>query len=350
MYAYVGSRTTKERNARGEGIGIFRVDPACGTLEPVAVERGLINPSFLALDRTGQFLYTVHGDESEVTAFAIDRRTGLLTKLNQQSTQGRNPVHLAFDPSGRYLVVSNHIGASLAVLPVNTDGTLEPVSQLLMLEGPNGPHRVEQKQAKPHFNPFDRSGRFVVVPDKGLDRLFSFRFYAGQLTPATNPWTATRESAGPRHLSFHPSASWAYAINELDSTVTAYRFDDVTGALAPFQLVSCLPDTFTGNSRASEIDIDPRGRFLYASNRGHDSIAVFAIAPDSGRLQLLGASPTGGRTPRFFTLTPDGHFMFVLNEDSDSIVTLAVDPDSGLLSPTGNEVQSGSPVCMVFSI
>lgn len=351
LYAYVGSRTTRERHARGEGISVFHVDAARGTLELVGIEKELVNPSYLALSRDGRFLYTVHGDESEVSAFAVDGATGRLRFLNRQSTQGKNPVHLALDASGRFLVVANHIGASLAVLPVNADGTLAPLAQLLSLEGqgPIGPHRIEQKQAKPHFNPFDPSGRFVVVPDKGLDRVFAFRFDQGRLTPADAPCAVTREGAGPRHLAFHPRAPFAYVVNELDSSVTAYRFDAETGALDAFQIVSALPDSFTGNSRAAGIQVDAAGRFLYSSNRGHDSIALFAIDGESGRLSFLGAQPTGGQTPRFFTLSPDGRFLFALNEDSDSIVTLAVDAASGRLTPTGAQVQSGSPVCMVFS-
>lgn len=349
MYAYVGSRTTRERNARGDGISIFRLDPAKGTLEPVDIVRNLVNPSFLALSANGEFLYTVHGDQSEVSAFKVDRRTGLLSFVNRQSTQGQNPVHLALDPTGRFMVVSNHIGASLAVLPVNADGSLGALTQLVKLEGPVGPHRIEQKQAKPHFNPFDPSGRFVVVPDKGLDRVFSFRFEQGRLTPAAVPFAVTRETAGPRHLSFHPTAPFAYVVNELDSTVTAYRVAPESGALTPFQILSALPESFTGNSRASELQIDAKGRFLYASNRGDDSIAVFAIDAASGALKFVHAEPTRGKTPRFFTLAPDGRFMFALNEDSDSIVTLAVDPVAGTLKPTGASVGSGSPVCMVFS-
>jgi len=349
MYAYVGSRTTRERNARGEGISIFKVDTARGTLTTVDVVRNLVNPSFLTLSHDGQYLYTVHGDESEASAFKVDKATGLLTFINRQGTQGKNPVHLALDPTGRFLVVSNHIGASLAVLPVSVDGSLGELTQLVKLEGPIGPHRVEQKQSKPHFNPFDPTGGFVIVPDKGLDRVFTFRFDQGRLTPATPAFVETRETAGPRHIVFHPSAPIAYVVNELDSTVTAYRSTPATGALIPFQILSTLPASFTGNSRASEIQIDAAGRFLYASNRGFDSIAVFRIEPGTGALTFVNAQATQGKTPRFMTATPDGRFMFALNEDSDSIVTLAVDSATGTLSPTGASVTSGSPVCMVFS-
>lgn len=349
MYAYVGSRTTRERNARGEGISIFKVDIATGTLTPVDVVRDLFNPSYLALSATGDFLYAVHGDGHEVSAFALDRATGGLHFINRQDTQGRNPVHLALDPTGRFVVVANHLGASLVVLPVDANGSLGAVEQLVTFEGPIGPHRVEQKQAKPHFSPFDPSGRFVVVPDKGLDRVFSYRFKDGRLQPAARPFAAAREGAGPRHLAFHPGAPYAYVVNELDSTVTACHFSTATGELTPFQVLPSLPDTFTGNSRAAGIQVDASGRFVYASNRGYDSIAVFTIDPATGALHFVEAAPTQGRTPRFFSLSPDGRFMFALNEDSDSIVTLAVDADTGVLRPTGASVPSGSPVCMVFS-
>ncbi|BBP99433.1 6-phosphogluconolactonase [Burkholderia sp. SFA1] len=349
MFAYVGSRTTRERNARGDGISVYRVEPATGALTLVQLVKDLVNPSFLALSANGERLYTVHGDLSDISAFKVDKTTGELSFLNKQSTEGKNPVHLAIDPTGRYVVVSNHIGASLAVLPIAADGSLQPLTQIVKLEGPVGPHRVEQKQAKPHFNPFDPAGEFVVVPDKGLDRVFSFRFKDGQLTPAESPFVVTRETAGPRHLAFHPKGAYAYVVNELDSTVTAYGYDAATGALKPLQIVSSLPDTYTGNSRASEIEVDRSGRFVYASNRGYDSIAVYRIDPSSGHLSFAGATQTSGRTPRFITSTPDGRFMYALNEDSDSIVAFSIDAASGALKPTGFSIASGSPVCMVFS-
>jgi 6-phosphogluconolactonase len=349
MYAYVGSRTSRERNARGKGISVFKFDPIWGTLVLVQIVEGLINPSFLALSRDGRFLYTVHGDEREVSAFAIDCESGKLTFLNQQSTGGKNPVHLAFDPSGRYLVVTNHIGASLAVLPVAADGRLEPVSQLVEIDGPVGPHRVEQTQPKPHFNLFDPAGRFVIVPDKGADRTHIFRFADGKLEPAVSPFSVAREGSGPRHASFHPHAPFAYVLNELDSTVTAYRYDESNGDLDPLQVLSTLTDTFTGNSRASEIEVDRHGRFLYASNRGLDSIAVFEIDESSGHLRFVEATASQGRTPRFFALAPDSRVLFALNEDSDSIVGFNVDEVSGWLRANGFSIGCESPVCMVFS-
>ncbi|HEF4761917.1 TPA: lactonase family protein [Pseudomonas putida] len=349
MYAYVGSRTTKERNARGEGISVYKVDQEAGTLALVQVVKDLVNPSFLALNKAGDRLYTVHGDKSDVSAFSIDKATGKLTFLNQQSCEGKNPVHLALDPSERFLVVSNHITGSLAVMNVGEDGALGTLNQLLKLEGPMGPHRVEQPFSKPHFNPFDHSGNYVLVPDKGLDRVFSFRFDNGKLLPADQPYVASREGAGPRHLAFHPRAAFAYVVNELDSSVTAYRFDARNGGLTPIQILPSLPATFTGNSRASEIEVDRSGRFLYASNRGYDSVAVFAIDQGTGMLNPVEFMPTDGKTPRFFTLTPNERFLFALNEDSDTIISMAVDPKKGGLRKTGFSVSTGSPVCMVFS-
>ena len=349
QYAYVGTRTTRERNARGEGISVFRVDPQTGSLELTQLLKGLVNPSFLALSRNGNFLYSVHGDETSVSSFKVDRTTGHLRFLNEESTQGKNPVHLALDPSGHFLVVTNHIGSSLAVLPVSEDGSLGAVTQLVPISGPIGPHRIEQKQAKPHCSAFDPSGRFVVVPDKGLDRIFSFRFEGGVLAPAADSMVVAREGCGPRHVAFHPSRRLAYVVNELDSTVTTHRFAPDTGRLEPLQIVSTLPATFTGNSRAAGIAVASHGRTLYASNREHDSIAVFAIGPADGLLAFAGADETGGRTPRFFSLSGDEKVMYALNEDSDTIVRLSVDPASGRLSPAGNAVRVASPVCMIFS-
>lgn len=348
MFAYVGSRTTRERNARGDGITVWRVDETTGDLSLVQTVGDLVNPSFLLKHPTLPVLYTVHGDQQQVSSFRIDPAAGHLSFLNQQDCGGRNPVHLALSPDARHLVVSNHLSSSLAVLPVAADGALQPLSQLITLEGPPGPHRVEQPFAKPHFNPFDPSGRWVLVPDKGVDRVFVFRFENGQLTPAPQPFAQTREGAGPRHLAFHPSRPWVYVINELDSTVTAYTFDAATGALKPYQVVSALAGAFTGNSRASEIEVDRTGRALYASNRGEDSIVVFDIDASTGRLGLRQTMPCAGRTPRFFTTEPNGRWLYCLNEDSDAIVLFAKQGHSGELLWAGRAWGTGSPVCMVF--
>lgn len=324
------------------------MDGQTGELTLLAVVGGLLNPSFQAYSDRHRVLYTVHGDSQEVSGFRVAPGTGALSMLNQVSCEGRNPVHLALDPTHRHLVVSNHLTSALAVLDIEDDGLLSGVSQLVPLEGEPGPHRKEQPFAKPHFNPFDPSGRFLLVPDKGLDKVFVFRFEDGQLRPTATPFVLTREAAGPRHVAFHPNGQWMYCVNELDSTVTAYRFDAEHGALQPFQVLPSLSDRFTGHSRASEIEVHPGGRVLYASNRGEDSIAVFAIDADSGRLSLVQTAPSLGQTPRFFALHPSGHWLYVLNEDSDSIVRFEVNAATGQLTPVGQALHCASPVCMSF--
>lgn len=349
MFAYVGSRTTRERNARGDGISVYQCDPSTGQLSLVQVVGDLVNPSFLARNKAGNRLYVIHGDCEDISAFKIDATSGKIEFLNRQSTEGKNPVHLALDPTEKFVVVSNHITGTLVVLPIAEDGSLLRLTQKVQLAGEPGPHRKEQPFTKPHFNPFDPSGQYVLVPDKGLDKVFAFRFADGHLLAADAPHVVAREASGPRHLAFHPNKPWVYVVNELDSTVTAYHFDVTSGALEPFQIVSSLSDTYTANSRSSEIEVDSTGQTVYASNRGEDSIAVFSIDQNTGRLALIQTQDAKGCTPRFFALDPCKHWMYVLNEDSDTIVTFAVKPHDGTLSPTPHTVRCGSPVCMVFS-
>lgn len=347
--AYVGARTTKERGARGNGLNVYNVDAKSGLWTHIQLVADLINPSFLAFDRSREFLYAVHGDLSDISAFAIDRSTGKLTQISRQSTEGKNPVHLAIDPTNRFVVVANHITSTLALLPRKEDGSLGPVVDLVKLEGRIGPHRVEQPFAKPHQTEFDPSGKFIVVPDKGLDRVFTYRIDLdrGKLVLAAKPAEA-REGSGPRHVAFHPKGRLAYVVNELDLTVTAFRFDPELGSLEPFQILSMLPDSFIGNSRASEIGITADGQFLYASNRGYDSIALFTVNQTDGCLTANGWQRTNGKTPQFFAIDPTGHYLFVANEESDNIVTCKIDPSNGSLTMADGVVSVGSPVCIVF--
>jgi 6-phosphogluconolactonase len=348
--AYVGSRTTKERGARGEGINVYSVDADSGRWTHLQLVSGLLNPSFLAFDRNEKFLYTVHGDSSEISAFEVDDRAGTLAPINQESTQGKNPVHLTVDPTNRFVVVANHITSTLAVLPLNADGSLGKLTDLLPLKGKIGPHRVEQPFAKPHQVQLDPAGRFIAVPDKGLDVTFTFRLDPGhgKLHPIEAPPAQAREGAGPRHITFHPSRPFAYVLNELDSTLTACRYDPVSGRLEPFQILSSLPDSFVGNSRASEIEISADGRFVYASNRGYDSIAIFATDSATGRIASIGWQESFGKTPRFIAIDPTQRFMFVANEESDTIVTFKINKHDGTLQRSGDAVSTGSPVCIIF--
>ena len=347
-YVYVGARTTKERNARGDGLNVYRMDNASGEWTHLQLLGDLVNPSFLAFDRSRRFLYTVHGDLSDITAMAIDPADGKLRVINRQSTEGKNPVHLAIDPSNRFVVVANHITSTLALLPRNDDGSLGAVIDLVKLEGKIGPHRVEQPFAKPHQVEFDPSGKFIVVPDKGLDLVFTYRIDAekSKLVQAVPP-VRSREGAGPRHVAFHPAGKLAYVVNELDSTVTAYRFDPANGALTPLQVVSAVLDTYTGDSRAAEIAVSADGRYVYASNRGNDSIGIFAIDAANGRLSSVGWTLSGGKTPRFFALAVSDRYLFAANEDSDTVAMFNRTVD-GRLVATDKVVKVGSPVCILF--
>jgi 6-phosphogluconolactonase (cycloisomerase 2 family) len=351
MFVYVGSRTTKERNARGRGINVYRMNTESGCWSHVQLVGDLANPSFLATDRSRRFLYSVHGDFSEISAFAIDAGTGRLTFINRQSTCGKNPVHLAIDNTNRFAMVANYATGTLAVLPRNPDGSLGPVAQLVELPGTPGPHKVQQASSHPHHLPFDPAGRFILVPDKGLDRIFIFAFDAstGKLAPAEMPFVTSREGSAPRHVAFHPSAPYAYVINELNSTITAYRYTAERGRLEPVQIIPSLPDTFFGENTGAEIAVAPSGSFLYASNRGHDSIGVFAIDQGSGRITPVGWESTQGDGPRFFALAPSGHFLYAANENSDTIFPFRVDSATGKLSPAGGVIATGSPVCIIFS-
>jgi 6-phosphogluconolactonase len=350
-FAYVGSRTTRERNARGDGINVYREDAATGRWTHLQLVSGLANPSYLAFDRTQQFLYAVHGDLSDISAFRIEPATGKLTFINSAGTFGKNPVHLAVDPTNRFIVIANHISSTVVLLARRSDGSVGGLADEITLRGQTGPHRIEQPFAKPHQVEFDPSGRFVIVPDKGLDQVFTLRIdaSAGKLARVDTGTPRSRDGSGPRHVAFHPTRSFAYVVGELDSTVTAYHFEPTTGQLTPFQVVPTLPDTFVGNSRAAEVAVSRDGRFLYASNRGHDSVAAFSISQNDGRLTSARWTSSQGKTPRFFAMDPAGRFLFVANEDSDNIVPFRVGEQDGGLSASGAVVRSGSPVCIVFT-
>ena len=348
VFAYVGCYTTPERRGRGEGINVYRVDPDGWT--HVELVKDVPNPSWLGLDRRQRVMYAAHGDGDVVSAFRVDGETGRLDTLGSQATGGKNGVRLAVDASNRCLVVANYSSGTVAVLPIADDGSLRPLSHLAELRGTPGPHRTEQTTSHPHDIVFDPSGRTIVVPDKGLDAVFVFTLDAmsGKLIAANPESVATRRGAGPRHADFHPSRPLVYVLNELDSTITTYRLDAQRGALTPLQVITTLSSSFTGDNTTSEIAVAPSGRFVYASNRGHDSIAVFAVGEATGVLTPVAWQPTQGKTPRFFAIEPPGERLHVANQDSDSIVAFAIDPASGRLTPTGHVVTTGSPSSIVF--
>jgi 6-phosphogluconolactonase len=350
MYAYVGSFTTAQRKAHGDGIHVYRADPATGALTDVQHIGDLVNPSYLALSRDQRVLYSVHGDEDYATAFALDPETGEARFLNRAATGGKNGVREAVDPSGKFLVVANYASGNLAVLPIAADGSLSDQHQVVQLPGEAGPHKVEQVSSHPHDIVFDPSGRFALVPDKGLDRVFVFQWdiTAGALTPTAQGSVKSRPGAGPRHLAFHPKLPVVWVLNELDSTIATYRFDGRSGALKALQVIPTLPTDFTGYSTAAEIAVSPDGRFVYGSNRGHDSVTILAADAD-GLLSVSGWQPSGGGGPRFIGLDPAGHFLNAANEQGDNVVTFAVDAASGKLTPTGQVISNASPVTIVFA-
>jgi 6-phosphogluconolactonase (cycloisomerase 2 family) len=350
-YAYVGCYTTAERHGHGDGIHSYRMDTETGAWTHIQRVGDLVNPSFIILSHDKRFLYSAHGDEAYATSFAVDPATGMLKRLNQAATGGTNGAHLALSPSGKYLLVANYATGTVAVLPVHPDGTLADQIQLAKLPGEPGPHRTEQAGSHPHEVVFDPSGRFVMVPDKGLDRVFVFHFdeSSGKLTPTAQGSVRTRASAGPRHGAFHPSLPVAWVANEMNSTVTTFTWNPSDGSLKPIQILPSLPDIYTGNNSCAEMVVSKNGRFVYISNRGHDSVAIFAANPKSGTLAPVGWIPTQGRTPRFIGLDPANRFLYAANEQGDTVVTFLVDQNNGSLTPTGQVIKNASPVTIAFT-
>ena len=349
MLAYVGGYTSKDRDGRGDGINVYRVDEGSGAWSHVQRLGDLVNPSWLTLHRWRPVLYSAHGQEQEATAYSIDPGSGRLAVLNRQPTQGKNGVRLGIEASDRYLVCANYSSGTVAVLPIEPDGSLGALRDLVPLTGKTGPHPTEQTSAHQHDVAFDPRGRFCLIPDKGLDAIFVFRVdEGGKLVPGAPASVAARPGAGPRHAGFHPTAPFAFVLNELDSTLTAYRFDAETGALEPRQTLTTLPPGWNGRNTTSEIAVAPSGRFVYASNRGHDSVVVFAVEPGTGALSPVAWEPTQGKTPRFIGLDPAGATLYAANQDSDTIVAFRVDRPSGTLTPSGTVVPVGSPSTIVF--
>ena len=348
LYAYVGCYTSAQRYARGDGIHVYRVDPETAAWTHVQHVGGLVNPSFLITGRDGRFLYSAHGDETYATAFAVDRSSGNLTLLNRAAAGGNNGVHLAADPSGRYLVVANYSSGNVAVMPIRSDGALDDAAQVVALPGQPGPHRVEQASSHPHQILFDPSGKFVVVPDKGLDRVFVFRFdgTTGKLTPTAQGAGVARAGAGPRHAAFHPALPVLWVLNEISSTLTTWFWEAERGHLRAARVHSTLPTDYTGENTASEIAVSAGGRFVYCSNRGHDSIAVFAVDAATGQLSSAGWTSTLGRTPRFIGFDPAHRFLYAANEQADTIVTFRGD---GALKAVGTPIHNASPVSIAFA-
>jgi 6-phosphogluconolactonase len=351
---YIGTYTTQ---AGDDGIFACDFDPASGALATVGAVGGVMNPAFLALSADRRLLYAVSetGDfegtpGGAVAAFAIDGATGLPRLLNAQPTHGAHPCHLTLTADGRYVVTANYSGGSITVFPIDLDGTLGAHTALVAHSG-SGPNAQRQEKAHAHCAMRDPYSGDIFVADLGVDRIFRYQVNAQGALLAVGTPLETAPGAGPRHLTFSADGRALYVINELDSTIGVYvrPTPDAPFGTAPVQAVSTLPPDFSGESTCAELELSPDGRFLYGSNRGHDSLAIFAVDPASGQLSPAGHASTLGQTPRNFAITPDGGHVLAANQNSDSIVVFRRDAATGALTPTGQTLNIPRPVCVLFA-
>lgn len=342
---------------KSQGIYISELDLGTGRLSTPQLAAETPNPTFLALHPNRQFLYAANEigqfggtNSGAVSAFAIDGRTGKLTLLSQAASVGSGPCHLTVDAAGKHVLAANYGGGSVVVLPLRDDFGVGPATSFIQHTGSSvNPRR--QKEPHAHSVNLDPANRFAFVADLGLDQLLSYRFdpAEGRLSPNDPAFLTLPPGAGPRHFSFHPSGRQAFVINELDSTLTALDYDPTAGKLTARQTVSTLPAGYQGESTTAEVQVHPNGRFVYGSNRGHDSLAIFRWDAAAGRLELVGHQPSGGQTPRNFGIDPTGSYLLAANQNSDNVVCFRIDPQTGKLTPVGEGASLGSPVCVKFA-
>jgi 6-phosphogluconolactonase len=342
---YLGTYT------RGASRGIYsvRLNRATGALSEATVAAETGNPTYLAFSPDRRTLYAVRDTASQAAAFAIDAGTGSLKSLSTApSPAGIAPCHIAADRTGKTVVVANYHDPFVATLAVLADGSLGPPRIIRHAGRGHNPER--QDMAHVHSANISPDNRYVLVCDLGLDKVFTYQLDAAgaKLTPAATPFAVTAPGAGPRHMVYADGGRRAYVINEIDSTIGAYTYDAAGGTLAVQQVISTLPADFTGKTKTAEIALHPNGKFLYGSNRGHDSIAVFAVAAGTGALTLVEITPCGGVCPRCFALSPDGAWLVCANQDSNNLTTFRVDPGTGRLTPVGKPVAVPEPVCVLF--
>lgn len=349
---YIGTYT----QSRGKGIYAMRFQPATGKLTRPVLAAETPSPSFLAVHPSQKFLYAVNeheekdlpGKNNTVSAYSIDPKTGSLKFLNKVSSQGEGPAHIAIDPTGKALLALNYRSGSVALLPILPDGQLGEATAVDQHHG-SGPDK--QRQAGPHAHGavFSPDNRFALVAEHGIDEVMVYRFdpVKGSLIPNDPPFYKATPGAAPRHLAFHPNGKIVYALNELGSTVTVLAYGAEGGTIRSIQEITTLPAGFSGANSTAELQVDRTGKFLYASNRGDDSIAVFAIDPGNGTLTAVERVSTQGKTPRNFSLDPTGAFLFAANQNSDNIVLFRVSP-AGRLTPSGQVVEVPEPACVVF--
>jgi 6-phosphogluconolactonase len=351
---YVGTYTGEKSSSKG--IYVYRYAAASQELTPLGLAAETTNPSWVAIHPNGRFLYAVNEvgnyngpNSGGVSAFSIDRATGKLSFLNEVSSRGADPCYITVDPSGKYALVANYTGGSIAAFPIAADGKLGEASAFVQHTG----HGINPKrQEAPHAHSIDLSPdeHFAFVDDLGLDQLLVYKFdnRKGSLKPHNPAFAKLDAGAGPRHFALHPSGQFAYVISEMASTVTAFSFASKTGTFNRIQTISALPEDFKGENDDAEIAVHPSGKFLYASNRGHDSIAVFAINPEKGTLTLVEHALTQGKTPRNFAIDPTGALLFAENQESNNVVVFRIDGQTGKLTPTGKKLDVGQPVSIKF--
>jgi 6-phosphogluconolactonase len=348
QFLYVGNYSN--------GIQAFRYDPQGLALQPLGMVGEMERPSFLTLHPNGRFLYAVSelgnsgGSQGYVYAFSLDKSTGKLQFLNRQPSGGGGACHLVVNKTGRFLLVANYGSGSIADFPLKDDGSIGDLASKVQFEG-SGPDEKRQKGPHAHAVVLSSDDRFLFVPDLGTDQVKIFRFEptTGALKPNTPAFASVKPGAGPRHFAVAPNGRFAYVLDEMGSSVTAFKLDGSSGALTQIEAVSTLPADNTKANNSAEIQIDPAGNFLYASNRGHDSIAVFAIDGKSGKLNRVQVVPSGGSTPRNFTIDPTGKHLLAANQDSNNIVLFDRDLKTGKLTPADKTVTTPSPVCLIFS-
>ena len=339
-----------------EGIYAYRFNPSDGVLKPVGLVAKTVNPSFITTDPGGRFLYAVNEVDTfqnkpagAISVFAINRETGKLKLLQQISSLGAAPAHMSLDRSGRYLMVANYNGGNVAVFPVHSDGKLGAQTAFIQDTGSSvNPDR----QAAPHAHYIQATpdNRFVLAADLGIDQVLAYRFYSGtgSLTQTGSGPVRVNPGSGPRHIAFAPSGNFIYVLNELSSTITGFSFNTETGMMQMKQTISTLPVNYSGENTAAEISVDAKGKYLYVSNRGDDSIGIFSINSEDGNLTPVEWISSGGKTPRHFEIDPTGQWLFVANQNSDNIVLFRIDPTTGRLSHTSQASGVSSPVCIRF--
>jgi 6-phosphogluconolactonase len=330
------------------------LDGSSGALKFAGTTPGVDNPSFLTTDPKQRTLYAANevaefGGKpgGAVSAFSIAPGSGALTLLNQQPSHGTSPCHVSVDKTGQFVFVANYGSGSVSVFPIQDNGKLGEATDFVQHEASD----VEPERRKaPHAHSIipDPANRYAFAPDLGLDRIMMYRLdlAQGKLRPNEEPWVQVKAGAGPRHFVFHSSCKYAYVINELDNTVIAFTYDETQGVLRENQTISTLPEAFTGTSYCADVHISPSGRFLYGSNRGHDSIVIFAIAGDTGKLTVVGHERTQGKNPRNFAIDPTGTFLLAANQDTDTIVTFRMDRQTGELVSTRHVTEVPTPVCV----